>query len=99
MTSALVVFAQPEAEVEAQLDQVGDMKGFGVGGDVHRGHNGLDNSKGYSLLFFDRRVLGAIGFKLVGEAYVQSGVGLGIRRLSRVWEAIQEVGRRNRLHA
>ena len=45
---------------------------------------------------FDLRVLNTVGFKLVGEASVQFGVGLGVWRLSRVREAIQEVGRHNR---
>ena len=33
--------------------------------------------------------------KLLGETYVQSGVGLGVERLFGVREAVQEVGRRN----
>ena len=47
------------------------------------------------LFSFDRRILQAIGFELLGETSVQSGVGLGIERISWVGEAIQEVGRRN----
>ena len=70
MTSALGVIAQPEAEVEAQLDQVGNMTGFGVGFGGHRSQFGLDNAKGGGLLLFDRKVLDAIYFKLTGEASV-----------------------------
>ena len=75
------------------------MAGFGVGGRGRFSHNGVDNSEGGGLLSFYRRVLDIVGFKLMGEASVQSGVGLGIWRLSRVGEAIQEVGFRNRPHA
>ena len=78
VTGALGVFTQPEAEVEAQLDQVGDMTGFGVGGGGCYVHDGMDNSKGGSFFSFDRRVLNVVGFKLIGEASVQSGVGLGV---------------------
>ena len=46
MTSALDVFTQPEVEVEALLDQVSDISGFGVGGGGYCGHAGVDNTKG-----------------------------------------------------
>ena len=46
VTSALDVFTQPEAEVEAQLDQVGDMSGFGVGGGGRCSHDRVDNVEG-----------------------------------------------------
>ena len=54
------------------------MTGFGVGGGGRCGHNGLDNSEGESLFLFYRRVLDAIGFKMIGEASIQFGVGLGV---------------------
>ena len=41
---------------------------------------------------FDRRFFNAVGFKLIGETSIQSGVGLGAWGISRVREAIQEVG-------
>ena len=53
----------------------------------------MDNAKAGSLFLFDRRVLNAVGFKLMGEASVQSGLGLGFWGFSKIWEAIQEVGR------
>ena len=56
----------------------------------------MDNTKGEGLLLFDRRVIDTVGSKLTGEASFQSGVGLGVWRISRVGEAIQEVGCRNR---
>ena len=84
VTGAIGVFAQPEAELESQLDQVGNMMGFIFGGDGHRGHNGLDIADGDGLFLFEWRVLNAVGFKLTGETSVQSSVGLGIWRISRV---------------
>ena len=88
-------FKRPEEEVESQLEQVDKLSGFGFGDDGRYGHDGVDNAKGDGLLSFERMVLDAIGFKLTGEASVQSGVGLGVCRISREGEAIQEVGHRN----
>ena len=50
----------------------------------------MDDAKWNGLFLFDRRVLKAIGFKLPGETYLQSGVGLGVGGGSWVGEAIQE---------
>ena len=83
-TSALGVFTRTEAEVEDQLYQVRDMTGFGVGGDGRCGHNGVDNAEGGGLFLFDQRVLDAVGFNLKGDASVQSGVSLGVWRISGV---------------
>ena len=58
------------------------MTGLGVGGDGRCGRYGVDNDEGGGLFFFDQRVLDAVGFKLAGDASVQSGVGLGVWRLS-----------------
>ena len=44
LTGALGVFKRPEEEVEAQLDQVGNISDFGVGGSGRCGHNKVDNS-------------------------------------------------------
>ena len=99
VTGALGVFIQPEAGVEAQLDQVGNMTGLGVRGGVGCGQDGANNAEGGGLFLFERRVLDAVGFKMTGEASVQPGAGLGIWRLSRAREAIQEVGLQNCPHA
>ena len=96
MTSALGVFTRPGAKAESQLDQVSDRSVFGVRGGVHCGHDRVDNLKGDSLIFFDRMVLNVICFNLTGEASIQSSVGFGVWRMSRVGEAIQEVGYHNR---
>ena len=82
--------------MESQLDQVGNMSGFGVGGGCRHGHNVLDNAKGSGPFLFYQRVLDAVGFKLMGEAFVQFGVGLSVWRLYQVGEDIQEVGCQNR---
>ena len=92
VTGALGVFARPEAEVEYQLDKVGNMSGFGVGGAGRCGHDRMDNVKRGGIFLFDRRVLDAIGFHLMGEAYVQSNVCLGVWRISGIRENIQEAG-------
>ena len=92
MTGALGVITQPESELEARLDQVGDVSGFGFGGGGFRNHNGLDDSKGGGFLSLDKWFLDAIGFKLTAEAPVQSGVGLGVWRISWFGEAIQDLG-------
>ena len=44
---------------------------------------------------FGQRVLDAVGSRLLGKTSVQSGVDLGVGRLSWVREAIQEVSRHN----
>ena len=56
----------------------------------------MDDAKGGVFFPFDRKVLNPVGFKLPGEPYVQSTVGLGVDGLPGVWEASQEVGRQNR---
>ena len=78
VTCALGVLARPEIEVEAQLDQTGNMAGFGVRGCGRCGHDGLDDAEGGGLISLDRRVLNTVGFKLTGKASIQSGVGLGV---------------------
>ena len=49
----------------------------------------MDAAKGDELLFLGRGVLYEMVFKLTGYASVQSGVGLGVWRISWVGEAIQ----------
>ena len=56
----------------------------------------MDHAEGDGFFSSDRRVLDPVGFKLPGEPHVQSAVGLGVGGLPGVWEASQEVGRRNR---
>ena len=84
MDRALGVFAGPEAEVEAQLDQVRNVPGFGVKGGGSHGHNRLDNTQGSGFSPLECRILDPISFELAGELYVQAGVRLGVEGLSRV---------------
>ena len=56
----------------------------------------MDNTKRDIYFLSNQRVLDPVGFKLPGEPHVQSFVGLGVGGLPGIWEASQEVGRRNR---
>ena len=78
MSCVLGVLSQPETEVEANLDQVGDIAGFGFSGGCRCSRIGLDDAKGGGLLFLYKFFLNAVVFKLNGEAPFQSGVVLGI---------------------
>ena len=73
---ALGVFAGPEAEVEAQLDQVGDVVGVGIRGGCFHGHNGVNYSQGDGSFQLDCGILDPIGFELTGEALVETSVSL-----------------------
>ena len=72
----LGVFAGPEAEVEAQLDQVGDVVGLGVRSLGSCGHNGVNDSQEDGFFPLDWGVLDPVGFELPGEALVETGVRL-----------------------
>ena len=50
VTNALGALAQPELEVQAQLDQVVNLTGYGFGVGGRSGHNILDDAKGGGLL-------------------------------------------------
>ena len=95
--STLGVLERPETEVQAKLDQSGNMTDFGVGGGGCHGHNGLDDAKGEDLLLLDRGVLDTVGFTMIDKAPVQSRVRLGVCKISCVKNAIQDVGHYNHL--
>ena len=78
VAGALDVFTRSEAEVEAAGDQVGDLTGFGIGGEGCCDDDGVNDTEWGGLFSFDWRVLQAVGFELTGETYVQSDVGLGV---------------------
>ena len=67
MACALVVFTGPDAEAETQLDQVGNVPGFWVGGEGFRGHDGLDNSQGDESPPLEWEIFDPISFELTGE--------------------------------
>ena len=56
----------------------------------------MNDAKGDGFFSSDRRVLNPVGFKLPEDLHAQYVVGLGVGGLPGVWEASQEVGRRNR---
>ena len=70
MNSALGVLALPEAELESQLNQVGDVTGFGVGCCCLRGHNGLEDSEGVAF------------YRLIGGSLMLQVLICRVRRLS-----------------
>ena len=81
---SLGLFAGPEAKVEAQLGQVGDVPGPWVGGGGSRGHNGLEDAQGGGVFPLDWGFFNPISFELSVEVIVQADVGLGVRGVSGV---------------
>ena len=74
------------------MGQSGDVSGVKIGGLCVFFNDGMNDSEGGGILSLDQWVLDAIGFKLTGEALVQSGVGLGVWGFYGIREDIQEVG-------
>ena len=64
VVGALRVFAGPQAEVEDNGDQVGDVVDFGAGGGSCLSDNGLHDSKGGGLFSSDRGIFEAVGLEL-----------------------------------
>ena len=62
MACALGVFTVPKTEVEPQLDQVGDMTGFGVGRGGCRCHDGVDDAQGSGILPLNWGIFDPISF-------------------------------------
>ena len=91
MYGVIGILARPEAEVEAKLERLVNMKAFGVSSSCLCIYYRVENTNGFGFLLLDRWVLDAVGLKLPGEVHVQSGVGLGIEGISWVRETIQEV--------
>ena len=83
------VFKFPEAELEAQLDQVGDVSGLWVGSGGSLIHYGLYDSKGGRFFLIDWGIFNPVRFEFPGELPVQTGVRLGVGGGSGVVEAIQ----------
>ena len=87
----LSVIKISESEVEAKLDQVGKIIGFGFSGGFCCGHDGVDNAKEGGLVSLGRWVLDDVVFKMTGELFIHYSVGLGVwvflglGRLSRRW--------------
>ena len=78
---ALGVFTGPEAEVEAGLDQVGDVAGLWVESKGSRSHDEIESAKGSGFFPLDWEIFNPIHFELPGKAPVHTGVSLGVGRL------------------
>ena len=89
MAGALRVFAGPEAEVEANSYQVGDVVVSGVGGGSCIGDDGVPDSQGGGLFLSDGGIFVPVGLELLCEALVDSGVCFGVGSFSGVGQTIQ----------
>ena len=78
MACALGVFVGLKAEVEPQLDQVGNMPVFGVGGGGCRRHNGVDDAQVGGILPLDWEIFDPIKCALLVKVLVQADVSLGV---------------------
>ena len=65
VASAFRVFTGPEAEVEANFDQVGDVAGSGVRGSGCCGNDEVNNSQGSCLFSSDGGILKPVGLEFV----------------------------------
>ena len=70
VVSAIRVFAGPEAEIEANCDQVRDLVGSGVIGAGCHGNNGVNDSQGDNIFSPDGGIIGSVGLELMCEALV-----------------------------
>ena len=68
VSGALRVFSGPEAEVEANGDQVFNVVRSSVGGDGYRYNNSVNNFQGGGILLSDRGILEPLGIELPREA-------------------------------
>ena len=73
---ALRVFTGPEAEVEADGDQVGHVVNSGVRGGSCLGDDGVHDSQGGGLFSLDGGIFEPVGLELLREALVEPGVCL-----------------------
>ena len=64
------VFTRQKSEVEPQLNQVGDIPSFGVGGGVCRVHDGVDGAQGGGLFPLDWGDFNPISFDFSGDVIV-----------------------------
>ena len=74
MAGALRIFAGPEAEVEANGDQVGNVVGSWARSPGFYGDNGVNNSHGDGLLSLEGGILEPVGLEFPRKALVKPGV-------------------------
>ena len=91
----LNVFTRPEAEVEANGDQVVDVVGSGVVGAGCSSADGVNYSQGDGFFSLDGGILDPIGLEFTCEALVDTGVCLRVGWFYGVGKTIQGVGRCN----
>ena len=89
VAGALGVLTGPQAEVETQDNQVGDMLDFFIRGVSRCGHDRVDNTKRNGLFFYKRGVFVSICFDFLGKALVQYDASLGVEGLSGVGKSCQ----------
>ena len=78
MAGALGVLTGPQAEVETQDNQVGNVSGFLIGGVSCCGHDGVDDTQRNGLFSFNRGDFDSICFELLGKPLVQYDKSLGV---------------------
>ena len=91
MAGALYVFTGPEAEVEANGYQVGNVVGSGVRVGSCHGNDGVHNLQGGGLFLSDGGIFEPVGLEFPREALVEPGVCLGVGRFSGFgsWEKLK----------
>ena len=95
VAGVLNVFTRPEAEVEANGDQVVDVVGSGVVGAGCSSADGVNYSQGDGFFSLDGGILDPIGLEFPCEALVDPGVCLRVGWFYGVGKTIQGVGRCN----
>ena len=76
VAGALRIFAVPEAEVESNGNQVGDVVGSWVRGDSRCGNDGVHDPQGVGLLSFNGGFLETEDLQFLCEVRVDPGVCL-----------------------
>ena len=95
VASALRLFTGPEAELEANGDQVSNLVGSGFRGGSCRSNDGVHNFQVDGLFSSDRGIFEPVGLEFLREVLVKTGVCLRVGMFSGVGKTIQEVGRCN----
>ena len=78
MAIELCVFAEPEAEVEANCDQVDNVVDSGIEGGGFCSDDEVNDYQGGRLFLMDGEILEPVGLKLPHESLVKPGVHLRI---------------------
>ena len=98
VAEALRVFTGPEAEVEANCDQDGNVVESEVRGAGCRGDDIVNDHQGGGLSSLYGGILRPAGLELPCEALVEPCARLIVGWFSGVWQTIQEVRQSNHPH-